>query len=126
MHDPQDVRSSNHFSREARDGELFERNMVSADVILKSMEHVSTMRKYIKPCSPAVGHVIYTGHSEATLAKLRMHHKRDKGPRLVTRVTVTTYRSVNLEAWLESDPLKGWDLVSSVQVRRPQKPFLTT
>ena len=49
----------------------------------------------------------YTGHSESTLAKLRMRHKRNQGPRYVKRGSVIIYRRVDLDAWMESHLVEG-------------------
>jgi hypothetical protein len=61
-------------------------------------EGAAILPQYMRPAVAAK----YTGHSESTLAKLRMTHNRDKGPRYVKRGGVVLYRRADLDAWLES------------------------
>ena len=49
----------------------------------------------------------YTGHSESTLAKLRMRHNRGRGPRFVKRGGVIIYRRADLDAWMEDHIIEG-------------------
>ncbi|PWJ21425.1 Helix-turn-helix domain-containing protein [Jannaschia seohaensis] len=51
---------------------------------------------YLRPSEAAK----YTGHSESTLAKLRMQHKRACGPVFIKRGGVVLYRRADLDAWL--------------------------
>lgn len=51
----------------------------------------------------------YTGRSESSLAKLRMTHNREKGPRFIKQGGVVLYRRVDLDAWLESHFVGGED-----------------
>jgi hypothetical protein len=44
----------------------------------------------------------YVGHSESTLAKLRMRHMRERGPAFIKRGGVVLYRRTDLDAWLDS------------------------
>lgn len=43
----------------------------------------------------------YTGLSESTLAKLRMRHKRDDGPRYIKISGCVIYRRSDLDDWMD-------------------------
>ena len=43
----------------------------------------------------------YVGHSESTLAKLRMRSKREHGPAFIKRGGVVLYRRSDLDDWLD-------------------------
>ena len=49
----------------------------------------------------------YTGHSESTLAKLRMRENRRLGPRFAKRGAIIIYRRSDLDAWMESHLVEG-------------------
>ena len=42
----------------------------------------------------------YLGHSESTLAKLRMRHNRERGPRFAKTGGIILYRRADLDAWV--------------------------
>lgn len=59
---------------------------------------VPNAREYMRPSAAAA----YTGHSESTLAKLRMKHMRENGPAFIKRGGVILYRQADLDAWLDT------------------------
>lgn len=54
--------------------------------------------KYLRPAEAAK----YVGHSQSTLAKLRMRHARKNGPPFMKRGGVVLYRRSDLDAWLDT------------------------
>jgi predicted DNA-binding transcriptional regulator AlpA len=60
-------------------------------------ERLSTHPEYMRPPEAAR----YTGHSESTLAKLRMRHNRSRGPRFAKLGGVVIYKRADLDAWLD-------------------------
>lgn len=64
----------------------------------KTAEPVFAGCGYLRPPEAAD----YTGHSESTLAKLRMAHLRTRGPAFIKRGGVILYRRADLDQWLES------------------------
>jgi len=54
--------------------------------------------EYLRPPEAAR----YVGHSESTLAKLRMRHRREHGPAFIKRGGVVLYRRDDLDDWLNS------------------------
>ena len=57
-----------------------------------------TSKQYLRPREAAQ----YVGHSESTLAKLRMKHMRENGPAFIKRGGVILYRQADLDAWLDT------------------------
>jgi hypothetical protein len=54
--------------------------------------------EYLRPADAAR----YVGHSESTLAKLRMRHMREQGPAFIKRGGVVLYRRSDLDNWLDN------------------------
>lgn len=50
---------------------------------------------------------LYTGLSESTLAKLRMQHKRDEGPRYLKISGCVIYRRSDLDEWMNRHLVGG-------------------
>jgi len=50
---------------------------------------------------------LYTGISESTLAKLRMRHNRDKGPRHYKVLGCVIYRRSDLDEWMNNFVVEG-------------------
>ncbi len=49
----------------------------------------------------------YTGLSESTLAKLRMRHKRDEGPKYLKISGCVIYRRSDLDEWMNEHLVGG-------------------
>jgi hypothetical protein len=50
---------------------------------------------------------LYTGLSESTLAKLRMRHMRDGGPKYIKVSGCVIYRRSDLDAWMDEHVIEG-------------------
>lgn len=50
---------------------------------------------------------LYTGLSESTLAKLRMRHNRDDGPRYLKISGCVIYRRSDLDHWMNNFVVEG-------------------
>lgn len=49
----------------------------------------------------------YTGLSESTLAKLRMRHNRDSGPKYIKISGCVIYRKADLDDWMDNFVVEG-------------------
>lgn len=68
-----------------------------------SDRHYHDNSEYLRPAEAAR----YIGHSESTLAKLRMRHMREHGPAFIKRGGVVRYRRSDLDDWMQSHLIKG-------------------